>query len=91
MLIVLVVFLKYYRCQRCSSDLYVGIRGNKNTNILLKTYFIASMYNIQLIPELIYTNIYMITIELLQCHVIGSKLSRYLDLSNNNEQLRLTF
>ena len=49
------------------------------------------MYNIQLIPELIYTNIYMITIELLQCHVIGSKLSRYLDLSNNNEQLRLTF
>ena len=88
MLIVLVGFLKYYRCQRCSSDLNVG---NKNTNILLKTYFIASMYNIQLIPELIYTNIYMITIELLQCHVIGSKLSRCLDLSNNNEQLRLTF
>ena len=49
------------------------------------------MYNIQLIPELIYTNIYMITKELLQCDVIGSKLSRCLDLSNNNEQLRLTF
>ena len=72
-------------------DRVIYDREIKIQNILLKTYFIASMYNIQLIPELIYTNIYMITIELLQCHVIGSKLSRYLDLSNNNEQLRLTF
>ena len=72
-------------------DRVIYDREIKIQNILLKTYFIASMYNIQLIPELIYTNIYMITIELLQCDVIGSKLSRCLDLSNNNEQLRLTF
>ena len=89
MLIVLVFFLILQMLRRFDRVIYD--REIKIQNILLKTYFIASMYNIQLIPELFYTNIYMITIELLQRHVIGSKLSRCLDLSNNNEQLRLTF
>lgn len=73
--------------------MYIDMNGREKTHeFYLKQIYCIDVYNIQLIAELtLYKYLYDYNIELLQCRVIDSKSSEFLDLWNNNEQLQLTF